>query len=182
MTNARADYFEEPEFRAVLAHLSDYLRPLMTFRYLTSWRKAEVLGLTWSNVDFPAQDIRLEPGITKNDQTRTFPFPAWRADGEGAESRTRWRAALGGDEADLGTSPSRSIEKLAQGRLVSQAACRLRSPCGSAHDFHEQARANQVSSFDLSVPTFASRSSIRSSTCTVCAVMSPPGSGVTPLK
>lgn len=69
--------------RAVLAHLSDYLRPLMTCCYLTSWRKAEVLGLKWSNVDFRAQDIRLEPGITKNDQPRTFPSSALRADGEG---------------------------------------------------------------------------------------------------
>ena len=74
VNNARAGFFEEPEFRAVLPHLPHYLRPLMTFCYLTGWRKAEVLGLKWSNVDFRAQEIRLEPGTTKNDQGRTFPF------------------------------------------------------------------------------------------------------------
>ena len=114
MTNARADFFEGPEFRAVLAHLSDYPRPLMTFRHLTRWRTAEVLGLKWSNVDFRAQDIRLEPGITKNDQARTFPFSAWRAgraDGEGhrvavsqhrpADPRLLWHVEAGAPWAKL---------------------------------------------------------------------------------
>jgi integrase len=74
VSNARSGFFEEPEFRAVLDHLPEYLRPVMTFCYLTGWRKSEVLGLMWSNVDFRAQEIRLEPGTTKNDEGRTFPF------------------------------------------------------------------------------------------------------------
>ena len=38
------------------------------------WRKSEILGLMWRNVDFRAQEIRLEPGTMKNDEGRTFPF------------------------------------------------------------------------------------------------------------
>ena len=37
-----------------------------------------------------------------------------------------------------------------------------------------------VNSFDLSVPAVCKRRSIRSSTCFVCVLMSPAGSGVTP--
>ena len=46
--------------RANLAALPDYLKPPMTFAYLTGWRSSEVLGLKWANIDFRAQEIRLE--------------------------------------------------------------------------------------------------------------------------
>jgi integrase len=77
ISNTRSGFFEEPEFRAVLAQLPDYLQPAMTFCYLTGWRKSEVLGLKWSQVDFRAQEVRLEPGTTKNDEGRTFPFSVY---------------------------------------------------------------------------------------------------------
>ncbi|MEO5656466.1 MAG: tyrosine-type recombinase/integrase [Nitrospiria bacterium] len=76
MRNTRSGFFEEPEFRAVLGHLPDYLRPLIEFCYLTGWRIGEVLPLTWRQVDFPAGTLRLEPGTTKNDDGRMFPFAA----------------------------------------------------------------------------------------------------------
>jgi integrase len=74
--NTRSGFFEEPEFRAVLGSLPDDLRPLIEFCYLTGWRIGEVLSLTWRQVDFPAGTLRLEPGTTKNDDGRTFPFTA----------------------------------------------------------------------------------------------------------
>ena len=40
VSNARQGFFEEPQFRAVLEHLPDYLRPVITFAYCTGWRKA----------------------------------------------------------------------------------------------------------------------------------------------
>ena len=36
--NVRSGFFEEPEMRAVLARLSDDLRPVIEFAYLTGWR------------------------------------------------------------------------------------------------------------------------------------------------
>ena len=72
--NTREGFFEEPEFRAVLAELAEHARPLAEFLYLTGWRKGEVLSLTWRQVDFAAEVVRLEPGTTKNDEGRVFPF------------------------------------------------------------------------------------------------------------
>jgi integrase len=72
--NARTGFFEEPEFRAVAKALSDDIRPLAVFGYLTGWRKREITGLRWNQVDLDAGWIRLEPGTTKNDEGRAFPL------------------------------------------------------------------------------------------------------------
>jgi integrase len=72
--NTRTGFFEELEFRSVLSHLPDHLRPIAEFAYLTGWRKQEILTLQWRQIDLQAGTIRLEPGSTKNDEGRTFPF------------------------------------------------------------------------------------------------------------
>jgi integrase len=48
----------------------------MEFAFLTGWRiKSEILPLKWGvNVDLRAGEVRLEPGTTKNDEGRVFPF------------------------------------------------------------------------------------------------------------
>ena len=74
--NTRSGFFEERELRAVLAQLPDHLRGVVEFAHLTGWRKGEVLGLEWRQVDFNAGVVRLEPGSTKNDEGRSFPFAA----------------------------------------------------------------------------------------------------------
>jgi integrase len=79
VSNARQGFFEEPEFRTVLAHLSGEVGAVAEFMYLTGWRKGEVLSLQWRQVDFTAGVVRLEPGTTKNDEGRTFPFKAFPA-------------------------------------------------------------------------------------------------------
>jgi len=77
--NVRTGFFEEPEFRSVLAHLPEDLRPVAEFAYLTGWRKQEILKLQWRQVNFEAATVRLEPGSTKNDEGRTFPFRTYPA-------------------------------------------------------------------------------------------------------
>ncbi|HYK87525.1 MAG TPA: tyrosine-type recombinase/integrase [Acidobacteriota bacterium] len=76
LNNVRKGFFEEPEFRTFLANLDEDLQPVMEFAYLTGWRiKSEVLPLRWGlNVDMAAGEVRLEPGSTKNDEGRVFPF------------------------------------------------------------------------------------------------------------
>jgi integrase len=75
--NARSGFFEEADFRAILAELPEPLRPPMEFAYFTGWRIVdEVLALTWAQVDFEAGVVRLEPNTTKSDQGRSFPFTA----------------------------------------------------------------------------------------------------------
>jgi integrase len=75
INNIRKGYFEESEFLALLQHLDADLQPPIKFAYLTGWRiKSEVFSLQWPQVDFAAGEARLEPGTTKTDEGRTFPF------------------------------------------------------------------------------------------------------------
>jgi integrase len=74
--NARKGFFEADEVAAVLSNLPEDLQPLVQFTYLTGWRIGEVKGLTWRQVDFKAGVVRLEPGTTKNDEGRVYPFSA----------------------------------------------------------------------------------------------------------
>ncbi|HEY2805227.1 MAG TPA: tyrosine-type recombinase/integrase [Gemmatimonadales bacterium] len=74
LNNARSGFFERADFEAVRAGLPDYLQPVVTFAYLTGWRIGEVLGLTWSRVDFAAGVVRLDVGTTKSGAGRVFPF------------------------------------------------------------------------------------------------------------
>lgn len=74
LNNTRTGFSEAPEMKVILGHLSDDIRSLVEFLYLTGWRVGEAVPLTWAQVDFRAQVIRLEPGTTKNSEGRTFPF------------------------------------------------------------------------------------------------------------
>jgi len=74
--NTRSGFFEEDQLQAVLAQLPADLRVLIEFVHLTGWRIGEARGLTWRNVDFAAGTVRLDPGTTKNDEGRAFPFAA----------------------------------------------------------------------------------------------------------
>ncbi|MBX3306499.1 MAG: site-specific integrase, partial [Nitrospira sp.] len=73
--NVRTGFFERSDFEAVRSHLPEAFRGVVTVAYLTGWRMpSEVLPLRWKQVDFTAGTIRLEPGTTKNDEGRVFPF------------------------------------------------------------------------------------------------------------
>jgi integrase len=50
----------------------DYFKPVVTFAYYTGWRKEEILSLRWSQIDLPAEEIRLEVGTDKNDAGRVI--------------------------------------------------------------------------------------------------------------
>jgi len=75
VSNTRSGFFEEEQFREVLKHLPEDIRPAVTFAYHTGWRiRSEVLSLQWRHVDLSAGTVRLEPGTTKNEEGRLFPF------------------------------------------------------------------------------------------------------------
>jgi integrase len=75
--NARKGFFEAEDFERVVSYLVTELKPFVRFAYLTGWRKGEVQGLTWRQVDFVAGTVRLEPGTTKSGEGRTFPFASF---------------------------------------------------------------------------------------------------------
>ena len=72
--NVRKGWFEPEQFEAVRSRLPAAVQPVVMFLYLTGWRLGEVLSLQWRLVDFVAGCVRLDPGTTKNDEAREFPF------------------------------------------------------------------------------------------------------------
>jgi integrase len=77
--NVRQGFFEPDQFKAVIEKLQGYrrepLRPVFRFAYITGWRiRSEVWKLQWRHVDFEASTVTLDPGTTKNDEGRVFPF------------------------------------------------------------------------------------------------------------
>ncbi len=71
--NARTGFFEAADLEALCAHLPAPLRPVMRCAYYTGWRiQSELLPLTWDRVDDEA--MRLDPGTTKNQAGRAFPY------------------------------------------------------------------------------------------------------------
>ena len=89
--NARQGFFEPDQYRAVLAHLPDYLQPVATVAYISGWRvKSELLSRQWRHVDFANGWIRLDPGESKNGEGREFPFtPQLRTVLEAQRDRVR---------------------------------------------------------------------------------------------
>lgn len=73
--NVRKGFFEEEQFEAVRQGLLPDVADLVLFLYVTGWRWcSEAALLKWSNVDFAAGEIRLDPGTTKTGEGRLFPF------------------------------------------------------------------------------------------------------------
>ena len=69
----RSGFVEEGQYIALLQHLPEYLRPLITAAYVTGWRiRSELLPLRWHAVDLATRTIRLEPGTTKSGEGRVF--------------------------------------------------------------------------------------------------------------
>ena len=62
------------DVEAIISEITEPLKPVVRFAALTGWRKGEILGLLWRDVDFEAETIRLEHGRSKNREARTFPF------------------------------------------------------------------------------------------------------------
>ena len=73
--NVRQGFFDDSMVAAVLAHLPIPIQPVVRFAYVTGWRvQSEVLPLEWRQVDRETGDVRLDPGTTKNEAGRVFPF------------------------------------------------------------------------------------------------------------
>ncbi|MGH7778482.1 MAG: tyrosine-type recombinase/integrase [Candidatus Binataceae bacterium] len=73
--NRRKGFFEAEEYRAVLGHLPEELKPVILTAYITGWRIAsEILTRQKHHVNLQAGWLRLEPGETKNGEGRNFPL------------------------------------------------------------------------------------------------------------
>ena len=68
----RNEFFTREEMNALLPCLPDYLRDAVLFGFLTGWRKGEITGLRWANVNRSAAVIRLKPEQNKARSVRVL--------------------------------------------------------------------------------------------------------------
>ena len=70
--NARARFLEKGEIAALLAASPEWLRPIITVAICSGMRKAEILGLTWDDVDLQNMVLRIRD--SKNGSARFVPM------------------------------------------------------------------------------------------------------------
>lgn len=97
--NTRKGFFDAAQFETVFSHLPAPVQAVVRFAFETGWRiNSEVLPLTWRQVDFAAETVRLDPGTTKNKKGRVVKFT-----GELRELLTRQRALTEQDQRKFNT-------------------------------------------------------------------------------
>ena len=70
----RQGFFEHPEYLAVRVHLPAPWQDILDLAYYSGWRKQEILGLTWDEIDEAGGVIRLSPGRSKTLVGRILPI------------------------------------------------------------------------------------------------------------
>ena len=70
----RQGFFEHPEYLAVRAHLPAPWQDILDLAYYSGWRKQELLGLTWDEIDEAGGIIRLSPARSKTLVGRMLPI------------------------------------------------------------------------------------------------------------
>ena len=70
----RQGFFEHPEHLAVRAHLPAPWQDILDLAYYSGWRKHEILGLTWDEIDEAGGVIRLSPARSKTLVGRILPI------------------------------------------------------------------------------------------------------------
>ena len=88
----RNEFFTRDEIDGLLPCLPEHLRDVVLFGFLTGWRRGEIIGLRWSNVNRSGAVIRLEPEQNKSRDVRVLALQ-----GELAELiQRRWQAREAG--------------------------------------------------------------------------------------
>lgn len=72
--NVRKGFFEEEDYRTLMAVVLPHVRVAVAIAFWTGLRQGEILGLCWDQVDLEHGTIRLEPGTTKNNEGREAPL------------------------------------------------------------------------------------------------------------
>ena len=70
----RQGFFEHPEYLAVRTHLPAPWQDILDLAYYSGWRKNEILGLTWDEIDEAGGVIRLSPARSKTLVGRILPI------------------------------------------------------------------------------------------------------------
>ena len=70
----RQGFFEHPEYLAVRVRLPAPWQDILDLAYYSGWRKQEILGLTWDEIDRAGGVIRLSPARSKTLVGRILPI------------------------------------------------------------------------------------------------------------
>lgn len=70
----RDGFFEHDEYLRVRQHVPRSDRDVLDFAYYSGWRRNEILGLTWDEVDLAGGVIRLTPRRSKTKTGRVLPI------------------------------------------------------------------------------------------------------------
>jgi integrase len=70
----RPGFFEHAEYLAVREHLSRRCSDVLDFAYYSGWRRGEIIGLTWREIDMAGSVIRLDPERSKTTTGRLLPM------------------------------------------------------------------------------------------------------------
>jgi integrase len=70
----RDGFFEHEEYTKVRGHLPRSFQDVLDFAYYSGWRRNEILGLTWDEVDLKGGVIRLTPRRSKTRTGRVLPI------------------------------------------------------------------------------------------------------------
>lgn len=70
----RQGFFEHREYLRVRKHLPAPFQDVLDFAYYSGWRRREILGLTWEEVDLGGRVVRLSPGRSKTGLGRVLPL------------------------------------------------------------------------------------------------------------
>jgi len=70
----RQGFFEHGEYTAVRQYLPAPYQDVLDFAYYSGWRKREILGLRWDEVDEPGGVVRLSPQRSKTRVGRVLPI------------------------------------------------------------------------------------------------------------
>jgi integrase len=70
----RQGFFEHSEYLSVRAHLPASYQDVLDFAYYSGWRRREVTGLAWEEVDLDGGVVRLAPARSKTRVGRLLPI------------------------------------------------------------------------------------------------------------
>ena len=74
-SSPRQGFFEHAEYLAIRQHLKPAVyQDVLDFAYYSGWRRNEVTGLTWREIDMAGGVIRLDPDRSKTKTGRVLPL------------------------------------------------------------------------------------------------------------
>lgn len=139
--NVREGFFEDNEFLALREELPEHLKGVATV-YILGWRRSEITGLTWGNVDLINRIVRLETKDTKSRMARTGPLNSELV--EVFENQKKLHKRLGSKEPWVFLNSS-GTDKLKRFDKAWESACK-RAGIGNKlfHDLRRTAVRNMV--------------------------------------